>query len=293
MAINFSRLYLFILHKTAKVWPDKLYIKILFRLVYGRKLDLDNPKGFNQKLQWLKLYNRKPEYITMVDKYAVKEYVASKIGEEYIIPTLGIWNTPMEIEWDKLPNQFVLKTTHGGGSVGVVICKDKSVFDIESVKKKLVSSLHKDIYWYYREWPYKDVPKRIIAEEYMVDDSATELKDYKFFCFSGRVEYFKIDFDRFVSHKANYYDRDANLLPFGEVNCPPDYSKVFDKPHDLNKMIEIAEVLAKGIPFVRIDLYKVKDKIYFGEMTFYPASGLGQFCPEEWDYKLGSLIKLP
>lgn len=283
---------IFLLHKTARIWPDRIYLKLLFRIMMGQKLDLKNPMSFNQKLQWLKLFDRKQEYTQMVDKYAVKQYVAAKIGEEFIIPTLGIWDTIDEIEWNKLPNQFVLKTTNGGGGFGVVICKDKTSLNIKSVKKKLTQSLKNDIYSFYREWPYKNVPKRIIAEKYMVDESGEELKDYKFFCFNGRVEYFKIDFNRFVSHKANYYDRNAYLLPFEEVNCPADHTKIFDKPQNLNLMIELAECLAKDIPLVRIDFYDVAGRVYFGEITFYPASGLGQFKPVEWDYKLGSKINL-
>ena len=288
-----SQFALFLLHKTAKFWPDKLYLKIKFRLVLKQKLDIRTPKTFNQKLQWLKLYNRRPEYTTMVDKYAVKTYVADKIGEQYIIPTLGVWDKVEDIDWESLPNQFVLKTTHGGGGGGVFICKDRTVFNRQEACKKLQHSLNSDIYLSFREWPYKDVPKRIIAEKYMVDESGIELKDYKFFCFNGCVKCFKVDFDRFISHKANYYDRNANLLPFGEVDCPADHSKVFDKPKNFDKMIELAEVLANNIPFVRVDFYNINGKIYLGEITFFPAAGMGKFEPEEWDTVLGEFLKLP
>lgn len=259
----------------------------------GRKLNLKNPQTFNEKLQWLKLYNRKPEYTTMVDKYAVKEYVANIIGEEYIIPTLGVWDNIEEIDWDALPNQFVLKTTHGGGGGGVVICKDKATFSRQEACQKLQRSLNSDIYLNYREWPYKDVRKRIIVEKYMVDESGVELKDYKFFCFNGQVKCFKVDFDRFISHKANYYDRDANLLPFGEVCCMPDSSKVLEKPKNFEMMLTLAETLSKDITFARIDFYNINGKIYFGEITFFPASGMGKFTQDEWDKKLGDFIKLP
>ncbi len=287
-----SKVLLWFINKTARLWPDKLFLKLKFRLMMEEKLDLENPKTFNQKLQWLKLYNRKPEYTTMVDKYAVKEYVAKIIGDEHIIPTLGVWNSIDEIDWNALPDQFVLKTTHGGGGGGVVICKDKSTFNIEKAKQKLQLSLNSDIYKNFREWPYKNVPKRIIAEQYMTDESSIELKDYKFFCFNGRVECFKVDFDRFIEHKANYYNRDAEILHFGEKCCMPDFNRTFEKPMNFEKMIEIVETLSKDIPFARIDLYNTNGKIYFGEITFFPAAGMGKFEPEEWDEKLGNWIRL-
>ena len=178
-----KRILIAVLNRSAKLISDKLFLKLKFRLVMGEKLDLNNPKTFTQKLQWLKLYNRKPEYTTMVDKYAVKEYVANIIGKEHIIPTLGVWNSANEIDWDALPNQFVLKTTHGGGGGGVVICKDKATFDRVATKEKLSKSLKSDIYWIFREWPYKNVTKQIIAEQYLSELSSTDLIDYKFFCF--------------------------------------------------------------------------------------------------------------
>ena len=288
-----GHLVLFLLHKTAHLWPDKLYLKLKFRLVMGQKLDLKNLKTFNEKLQWLKLYNRRPEYTMMVDKYAVKQFVADKIGEEYIIPTLGVWDKVEDIDWDSLPNQFVLKTTHGGGGGGVVICKDKSIFDRDAARKKLQKSLDSDIYLSFREWPYKDVPKRIIAEQYMTDESGVELKDYKFFCFNGRVQCFKVDFDRFINHKANYYDREGSLLPFGEKVFPPDFDRVFDKPKNFGSMISLAERLSEDVPFVRVDFYNSNGNIYFGEITFFPAAGFGKFEPEEWDETLGEFLILP
>lgn len=287
-----KRLVLFVLNQTALFWPDKLFLKLKFRLVMGQKLDLNNPKTFNEKLQWLKLYNRRPEYTTMVDKYAVKQYVADKIGEQHIIPTLGVWDSVDDIDWASLPDQFVLKTTHGGGGGGVVICKDKHTFDKETAKARLQKSLDRDIYLNYREWPYKGVPKRIIAEQYMTDESTSELKDYKFFCFNGQMRCFKVDFDRFISHRANYYDREATLLPFGEVCCLPDFSRVFEKPKNYEQMVKIAETLSQGMPFLRVDLYNANGKIYFGEITFFPAAGMGKFDPECWDEQLGSWIQL-
>ena len=169
---------------------------------------------------------------------------------------------------------------------------DKAIFDRAKAKKKLQQSLDSDIYLNFREWPYKDVSKRIIAEQYMTDESAVELKDYKFFCFNGHVRCFKVDFDRFRGHKANYYDRYAKLLPFGEICCPPDFSRVFEKPKNFDKMIDIVEKLSEGIPFVRVDLYNADGRIYFGEITFFPAAGMGKFDPEIWDDTLGGWINL-
>ena len=280
---------------TAKYWyNDELYLKLLFYFTMGKRLDLKHPKTFNEKLQWLKLYNRRPEYTTMVDKYAVKDYVAGKIGREYIIPTLGVWDTPEQIEWDKLPNQFVLKTTHGGGNTGVVICKDKSTFNREQAIAKLNSSLQSDIYVSLREWPYKNVPKRIIAEEYIEDSRSKELVDYKFFCFNGKVRFFKVDFGRQEGkHQANYYSSDGQLLDFGEVVCPPQKDKQIPMPTNLQQMISLAETVADNVSFLRVDLYNISGRIKFGELTFYPASGIGRFTLPLWDENIGGWLKLP
>lgn len=270
---------------------DKLYLKAIYMYRFGHSLDLDNPKTFCEKLQWLKLYDRKPEYTQMVDKYDVKKYVANIIGEEYIIPTLGVWNKPQDIDWGGLPNQFVLKTTHGGGGNGVVICKDKTKIKKEAIYRVLLNSLRTDLYRKFREWPYKNVPKRIIAEAFLATPSG-ELKDYKFFCFDGVVKFFKIDFGRFVEHHANYYLPNGQILPFGEKGLEPDFGHVEIMPDNLSKMTKIAEELSKGCKFVRVDLYNVKGKIYFGELTFYPASGLGELVPCEWNEIVGGFISI-
>ena len=270
---------------------DKKYIKNEFYYKMGKVLDLDNPQTFNEKLQWLKLYDRKLEYIKMVDKYQVKKYVAEKIGEEYIIPTLGIWDRAEDIEWDILPDKFVLKATHDSG--GLVICTDKNILDKEVAIDKLNKSLRTDYYLLHREWPYKDVPRKIIAEKFMMDDQVKDLRDYKFFCFNGKVKIFKIDFDRQTNHRANYYNNVGDLLPFGEADYPPDYNKKLRMPKHLEKMIELAEKLAQDISFIRVDFYEVNSKIYFGELTFFPAAGMGKFTSTEWDYTLGRWIELP
>ena len=264
---------------------------MMYRLEMGRHLDLEYPKRFTEKIQWLKLYGRKPEYTTMVDKYVVKKYVAERIGEKYIIPTLGVWDKPEDIDFDMLPDKFVLKTTHGGGGGGVVVCKDKTTFDKQSAIKQLKNSLRQDIYRNFKEWPYKNVHRRIMAEEFMEDSSLNELRDYKFFCFNGQCKCFKVDFDRFIEHHANYYDAQGNILEFGELAYSPVYEKEIQLPNNLSRMVELANQLSSSIPFLRVDFYEVNGKVYFGELTFYPASGLGKFTSDEWDLRLGEWIK--
>lgn len=278
--------------RVGRVVPDEPYLKVMFRILMGKKLDLKNPKTFSEKLQWLKLYDRKPEYVKMVDKYATKEYVASIIGEEYIIPTLGVWDKPEEIDFGKMPDQFVMKCTHDSG--GVVICKDKSEFDKVAAIKKLNHGLMQDYFKVWREWPYKNVPKRIIAEKYISPEPGVkDLRDYKFFCFNGKVNFFKIDFDRFVEHHANYYDPEGNLLRFGEKAYPPIMNKKLQMPKALSKMIFLAQELSKGIPFLRVDFYDCEGEVFFGELTFFPASGMGKLEPAEWDEQIGKWIELP
>lgn len=273
---------------------DSIYLKLLYRFKMGHSLDLKNPQTFTEKIQWLKLYNRKPEYTQMVDKYAVKQYVGERIGFEYIIPTIGIWNKPEDIEWDALPKEFVLKTTHGGGGGGVVICKNRDTFDITSAISKLSKSLSSDIYEGLREWPYKNVTKRIIAEKLIKSKNShsSELFDYKFFCFNGKVKFFKIDFGRFMEHHANYYSPEGELLNFGEMAYPPDNTYHIQLPDNLDEMIALASTLSNGEPFLRVDLYNVDGRVYFGELTFYPASGLGKWTSNDVDYLIGDYLTI-
>lgn len=287
-----------ILSRFAPIIPDKQYLKWRFRLEMGYKLNLDNPKTFNEKLQWLKLFNRKPEYTQMVDKFAVKEYVANIIGDEYIIPTLGVWDRFDDIDFDKLPNQFVLKTTHGGGGGGVVICKDKTTFNKESAKSKLDKSLKTCIYRSLREWPYKNVKKRIIAETYLtedisIDNPSGDLVDYKFYCFNGETKAVVIATERHSQTGVcfDYFDKEFNHLPFEQGG--PNSKNVVNKPKLYEEMWDIADRLSEGLPHVRVDLYCIKGHIYFGELTFFDASGFAKFKPAEWDYKFGEWIKLP
>ncbi|MCD8291714.1 MAG: glycosyl transferase [Prevotella sp.] len=279
----------FLVYRTAKLWPDEKYLKLFYYLSMGKKLNLLNPRTFNEKLQWLKLHDRKPIYTTMVDKYEAKKYVANIIGEEYIIPTYGVWNNFDEIDFDKLPNQFVLKCTHDSG--GVVIVKNKKEFDISAARKKLNKSLKKNYYIHNREWPYKNVKPRIIAEKYMVDESGYELKDYKIFCFNGVPEYVEVDFNRAIEHKLNPYDFDWNPLNFCDKS-KNDYSADIKKPERLEDMRRIAAKLSEGLKFIRVDMYSIYDKIYVGELTLYPGSGFIEFNPESTDLKYGKLLKL-
>lgn len=284
-----KRILKYLLIKTARFYPDRLYLKMLFPLRTGYKLNLKNPQTFNEKLQWLKLNNRKAEMVKMVDKVDAKEYVAKIIGEEYIIPTLGVYNSVDEIDFNKLPNQFVLKCTHDSG--GIVICSDKSKLDIEAAKDKLRRGMKVNYYYQNREWPYKQVKPRIIAEQYMVDESGYELKDYKFFCFDGEVKLLFIASDRgskTEETKFDFFDTNFNHLPF--TNGHPNSKKKITKPQGFDEMKKIAALLSKGHPHLRVDLYDINGKIYFGELTFYHWSGMTTFEPMEWDYKLGEWI---
>lgn len=290
--INHPEKIIIKLGKASRLIPDKLYLKAYYYNIFGQKLDLKNPKTFNEKLQWLKLHDRCPEYTVMVDKYKARDYIAEKIGEQYLIPLLGVWDNPDEIDFGKLPDQFVLKCNHNSGT-GMYICKDKQKLNVEEVKKELRKGLQGNYYLMGREWPYKDVPRKIICEKYMVDSKTKELRDYKLFCFGGNVRFFKVDFGRFIEHHANYYDREGNLLSIGEADFPPIPEQSIEIPKSIEIMIELAEKLSNGIPFVRVDFYDVNGKVYFGEITFYPASGFGKLLPDTCDETLGSQITLP
>lgn len=272
---------------------DKAYLERLCLARMGKPLNIDNPKTFNEKLQWLKLHDRRPEYTMMVDKYAVRKYIADIIGEEYLIPLYGVWNNPEEIDFNELPNQFVLKCTHNSG-VGLCICKDKSTLDIEKVKKELRKGLKQDYYLAGREWPYKNVPRKIIAEKYLTDyDGAPSLTDYKFFCFDGKVDSVMVAHERHTGDpKFYFFDRQWQLLRLNVrgQNAPPDFT--LPKPKCIDEMFKIAGILSKGIPFVRVDLYQSNDKVYFGEMTFFPQSGFDANLLPETDLYFGGLIKI-
>lgn len=275
--------------------PDDEYVKLRYRFHMGRRLNLKKPKTFQEKLQWLKLYDHNTEYTKMVDKILAKKYVASIIGSEYVVPLLGIWDRPENIEWDSLPDRFVLKTNHGGGNTGVVICKNKDSFDRERAILKLDNSLNQDVYHSLREWPYKDINKKVFAEQYLESvPGQDDLPDYKFFCFNGEVKALFIATDRQNPNedvKFDFFDADFNHLPFKQGH---ENAKVLPtKPSSFEEMKIIAKKLSKGIPHVRIDLYEVNGRPMFGEMTFYHFAGMVPFKPEEWDYKFGEWLSLP
>lgn len=278
-----------ILNIMGRAIPDSIYLRLKFRYHVGEKLNLKNPKTYNAKLQWLKLYDRNPEYNIYVDKYAVRSYIANKIGEKYLIPLIDVYNSVDDINWLDLPNQFVLKCTHGSGCN--IICSDKSKLDIEETKKKLNRCMKKNWFWYGREWPYKNVIPRIICEKYMVDESGKELKDYKIFCFNGEPKLIQVDYNRFENHKRNLYDLNWNYLN-ASIKVPTNPDIVIEKPSKLEEMIYIARILSKGIPHVRVDFYSVKNSIYFGELTFYHGSGYEKIKPDSLNNTMGEWIDL-
>lgn len=273
--------------------PDKLYLKLLFRRRMGKNLDLKNPKTMNEKLQWLKLYDRKPQYIQLVDKYLVRNYIAEQLGEQYLIPLLGVWNDPDEIDFSILPSKFVLKCNHNSG-LGLCICTDKSKLDIKKVKAELKKGIEEDYYLRGREWPYKNVPRKIIAEKFMSLSGNTDLVDYKVHNFNGKPKMILVCSQRFTEEglHEDFYSPEWEKLEVKRPEYPT--SKIDIKaPQKLEEMLFLSEKLSKGFPFMRTDFYEIDGKLYFGEITLYPASGLSKFDPEEWDYKLGSWITLP
>lgn len=292
--LNPKRAVAFVLGKEfmARMFPDKAYLKTKFKVHMGKKLNLNNPQSFNEKLQWLKLYDRKPEYTQMVDKYEARKYIAEKIGEEYLIPLLGVWDNPEKIDFDSLPERFVLKCNHNSG-LGMCICKDKAKLDINKVRKELKKGLKQDYFITSREWPYKNVKPRIIAEKFMEDENGAEIKDYKVHNFNGIPEFILVCEGRFSKEglTEDFYDVSWSHIDLKRPGIP-NKEEHHQKPDNLEKMLELSEILAKDIPFLRTDFYEVNGKIYFGEITFFPASGFKKFEPEEWDHKLGELIKL-
>lgn len=276
-----------------KLIPDKWWIQLKYYRAFGKWCDFKNPQTYNEKLQWLKLYHRKPEQIVMVDKYEAKQYVADRIGIQHIIPTIGgPWNTFEEIDFSALPDKFVLKTTHDCG--GVWVCTDKKTFDYRRARKFFKQHLSHNYYYTSREWPYKYVKPRIFAEQYMVDESGYELKDYKFFCFDGRVEALFIATDRGVVGEETKFDFfDANYNHLSLTNGHPHSLQTIKKPISFEQMKELASILSVGYPHLRVDLYDINGQIYFGELTFFHWSGLVPFNPQEWDKIFGDWLELP
>lgn len=273
-----------------KYIPDKTYLKLLYETRIGKKLNLKNPITFDEKLQWLKLYDRKDEYTVWADKYEVRNYVAEKLGEQYLIPLLGVWNSADELKLDDLPEQFVLKCTHDSASV--CICTNKKNFDWNAAMDKLQKSLNQNYYWHSREWPYKNITPRIIAEAYMTDESGTELKDYKIYTFGGEPYLIQVDFDRFHNHRRNLYTTEWEYID-ETIEYSKDPNVKIAKPEHLEEMLECSKKLAVGTISLRTDFYSINGKIYFGEITFYQEAGFAHFEHEEFAKKLGDQIKLP
>ncbi|MCI8484001.1 MAG: glycosyl transferase [Lachnospiraceae bacterium] len=272
--------------------PDEEYLKKEWKIRFGRELDLEHPKTFNEKIQWLKLYYRDPMMTDLVDKYKVKKHVAKIIGEEHVIPTLGVWKGFEEIDFSKLPDQFVLKCNHDSG--GIVICKDKRKFNCKEAKRKLEKSMKRNFYYAGREWAYKDVAPVILAEAYIEENGREDLKDYKIFHFQGKAKLIQVDYDRFSGegHKRNLYTPGWKYIE-GSIQYPSHPEIVIPRPEQLEKMIELSERLAQGFPHVRTDFYIAKGNIYFGEMTFYHGSGTEYFRPEALNRKMGDWLVLP
>ena len=286
----------FITSPASKGWlnwvPDSLYLKVLYRVIMGRKLNLKNPKEYNEKLQWLKLNDRKPEYSTMVDKYEVRGYIENLLGDKYLIPCLGIYDSVDDIDIDALPDRFVLKCTHDSGSVE--ICKDKSSFDIEGARHRLSQAMKRNYYATYREWPYKYVKPRIIAEGYLEGDGG-DLKDYKVMCFNGEAKIIEVHENRFVEgkvHTQTFYDREWNIVPLTQVETVT-VDRPGERPRQLDEILRLSELIAKDMYHARIDWYIEGDKIYFGEITFFDGSGFESFSTPEMERMLGDMINLP
>ena len=270
--------------------PDELYVRICYRIQMGKRLELDPPRTFNEKLQWLKLHDRRPEQTRWVDKYEVRKLIAETAGEDHLFSLLGVWDRVEDVEWDRLPDRFVLKCTHDSG--GTVICRDKSRFDVRAARRKLAAGLKRNYYWAGREWAYKDVRPRIIAEPLMVDESGTELKDYKFFCFDGEPRLIQVDFDRFVKHKRNLYDLEWRYQPF-QLMYPTDPGRIIPKPANLHDVLAFVRRITPKVPFMRTDLYLIGERIYFGEFTLHHGGGAEPFIPDSYDEWLGTWIRLP
>ncbi len=276
-----------------KIFSDEAYLKIMYRLYFGFPLNLKNPKRFTEKIQWLKIHGRTSINVVMADKFAVKEYVKEHIGEQYVIPLLGVWDSPEDIDFSKLPERFVIKCNHNSGT-GMYICRDKSQLNEKAVQKGLRKGLRQDYYLGSREYAYKDIPRKIIAEKYMEDAETKELRDYKFFCFDGEPKILFIASGRLQGEESvtfDFFDMDYNHLPF--TNGHPNAKVLPEKPKCFEEMKQLAAKLSMGMPHVRIDFYEVNGHVYFGEFTFSHWGGLVPFNPDDWDYKLGEMISLP
>lgn len=279
-----------IIKQATHILPDRQYLKLRYFMQFKKPLDLNNPLTFNQKLQWLKLYNRKPEYTRMVDKYEAKKFVAERIGEEHIIPTLGVWEHFDDIDFDALPEKFVLKCTHDSG--GLVICTDKAALDKEAARKKIEGSLANNYYWDYREWQYKDVKPRIIAEVFVESGAEGVPHDYKVMCFNGTPKLIELHQGRYANHTQDFYDTQWNKQAIEQVGERMSDTLV-PKPQRLEEMLSLSAQLSRDIPHLRVDWYHTEEQLFFGELTFYDGAGLFPFVEEKYDRMLGDWIQLP
>lgn len=280
-------------YQFAPFFSDKLYIKCYYKRFMGEKLtneQLRNPKTFNQKLNWLKLNDRNPIYTVMADKVEGKNYISEKVGSEYLIPTIGVYDTVDDVPFESLPDQFVIKCTHDSGST--FICKDKKAFNVEKVKNELAIKLRRNFYWASREWQYKNIKPRIIVEEYICDEQGNYPMDYKFYCFNGKVHYLEVDFNRFTKHQANYYDRNFKDAGFNEKSLLPEKPVIIEKPEEYELMVELAEKLSENTPQLRVDLYYVKGKIFVGELTVCSGGGVSPYT-NNGDRIMGDCFELP
>lgn len=269
-------------------YDDKKYLKFIYKERMGKELNLANPRTFNEKLQWLKLYNRDPYYTKLVDKVEVRNHVKKMIGNEYLIPQIGVYSSPKEIDFKKLPEQFVLKTTHDSGTV--IICKDKNSFDQKKAIKILKRRLKRKYFYLFREWPYKNVKPKIVAEKYMASPEQPSLNDYKFYCFNGEPKVMMIIIDRGTNTKMNFYD--MNFVKLDVQQCFPNFSQEIEKPKQFEEMKKLCKILSKDMPHVRLDFYIINEKVYFGEYTFFDSAGLDRFEPEKYDEIFGQYIDL-
>lgn len=282
-----------VMYHTSPLFPDKLYLKLQFRHLMGYKLDLEHPKTFQEKLQWLKLYDRKPIYHKMVDKYEAKEYIAEKVGSEYVIPTLGIFSSVDEIDYDKLPNEFVIKTTHDSGTF--VICRNKSDLDWQNVKKFISKRQKRTNYYHpYKEWPYDGVKPRIIVEKFLTD-GRQELNDYKFYCFNGKPMIYYITTNKGIGlpTRQDFYDINGSHLEIQDIGYPNNEISIPPVPKCLEEMVRLSEILAQDTYHLRVDFYEINGHVYVGELTFFEGSGYCKFTPEKYNRILGDWIKLP
>lgn len=275
-----------------RLLEDERFIQLFCKAYMGKFVNLENPQTFTEKLQWLKMNDRRYIYTDMVDKYKAKKYVASIIGEEYIIPTLGVWDSFEEIDFDSLPEKFVIKCTHDSG--GLVICRDKANFDYKAAEKKITALLKRNYYWVGREWPYKGVKRKIIAEAFMQDGDRKELRDYKFYCFNGEPKFLYLSegLENHASAHVSFLDLDWTFTPFGRIDYLP-FPELPEKPKHLDEMIDLSRRLSQGFPFLRVDLYEINGAVKFGELTFTPCGGAMPFTPPEADMEIGKMLELP